>query len=286
MGFADFIKNIPPAIHAQTKSYLGEQLAIFEPEEFVLDKPLCLEDYNFVLFYSTPNPAQIDAGHHQFKKGILVIIEPGKEITVFPFAKASPEKYISIMVKKEFLHKILWEATGSAQLKLRSHAHHYSRQLLEIIENFKTEVMNCGDEYPLLLQSIATQLTFQLLRDVGVLPAKTKENTDQDSDYIAKAIGYMQNYYSSNITIEEICCLIYISPHHFKRVFKNQTGQTPYNFLTAIRMEKAKEILIRKELSIEEIARLCGFVNVRHFSTTFKRMEGLTPTEYRKTLIT
>ncbi|NLK38070.1 MAG: helix-turn-helix transcriptional regulator [Epulopiscium sp.] len=92
----------------------------------------------------------------------------------------------------------------------------------------------------------------------------------------------MQEYYSANISINDICNLIYLSPCHFKRVFKDCTGQTPYQYLMKIRLEKAKEILKEKESSMEEVARLCGFVNTGHFATVFKRNIGMSPSEYRK----
>lgn len=96
------------------------------------------------------------------------------------------------------------------------------------------------------------------------------------------AIEYMQKFYSADISINDICSLIYLSPCHFKRVFKEYTGQTPYQFLMGIRIEKSKEILRKNEHSIEKVAGLCGFINSGHFSTVFKRHVNMSPSEFRK----
>lgn len=85
-----------------------------------------------------------------------------------------------------------------------------------------------------------------------------------------------------NIAIFDICNLMYLSPDYFKRVFKEHTGRTPRQYLIDIRLEKAKEPLRTKKISIEDTARLCGFVNAGYFAVTFQRSTHLSPSEYRK----
>ena len=92
----------------------------------------------------------------------------------------------------------------------------------------------------------------------------------------------MNEYYNSNISIDEICKNIYISSCHFQRIFKKHMNQTPYNYLMEIRVNRAKEKLLEEKIPIEEIARLCGFVSATHFSAVFKRMEGISPSAFRK----
>ena len=87
--------------------------------------------------------------------------------------------------------------------------------------------------------------------------------------------------YHSNITINEICDAIYISPSHFQRIFKNTMNKTPYQYIMEFRLKKAKEKLKAENISIAEVATLCGFLSSGHFSTAFKKNEGKTPSEYR-----
>lgn len=131
-----------------------------------------------------------------------------------------------------------------------------------------------------MIHSLSTQIVFQLIRDINADQRKINEKTG--NQYISKAIQLMHEYYNTNISINDTCNHIYLSPCHFKRVFKEYTGQTPHRYLMEIRYEKAKELLRREEKSIEDIARMCGFVNSGHFSVVFKRYSKMSPSEYRK----
>jgi transcriptional regulator GlxA family with amidase domain len=122
---------------------------------------------------------------------------------------------------------------------------------------------------------------FLLLRDSLPEYALSTANRRYDN-YLLEAIQYMRTYYSSSITIEDICRYIYLSPSHFKRVFKAEIGITPYRFLLKVRIDKAKQVLSNEDYSVDEVARLCGFANAGHLSTVFKSSEGVTPLEYRR----
>lgn len=280
--FSDFIENIPQKIHLNTKAFVSEQLAIFEPEKFVTGQKICLNDYHFNIFYTTPPIVKVGNKEYQFTKGSLTFMEPGMEISVLSPNSESLGKYVSICVNKDFFKKVTLEALGKEKVNLKKIESAYSGQLLELIRNFKCELMNFAGRYPMMTQSIATQIAFQLLRDNDTDAHIYSVKDSNDNKSIKKAIEYMQNYYNCRITVDEISRAIYLSPSHFKRMFKYYTGKTPHQYLIEIRLEKAKEILERDECSMEEAARLCGFINSGHFSTAFKRIKGMTPSEYRK----
>ncbi len=73
-----------------------------------------------------------------------------------------------------------------------------------------------------------------------------------------------------------------MSPYHFIRIFKNETGKTPYEYLVDIKIEKACSLLRRSNLSVTEICFLCGFNSSSHFSTVFKQKIGVSPSMYRQ----
>lgn len=282
MSFSDFIDLIPANIHAQTKTFISKDLAIFKPEEYIIESKIRMEDYHFIIFYSTPPRAKIGDEEYQFKKGSLISLEPETEIKVYPQENSQLCQYISISVKKNFAEKIALEAFGSKKIKFARLENTYSRQLLDSISNFEFELSNFGDKYPIMLQSIATQIAFLLLRDTLTGSGGYSEMGVINDDYVTKATEYMQRYYSCNIAIDDICRVIHLSPSHLNRMFKNKTGITPYKYLFGLRVAKAKEFLSGSDLSIEEIARLCGFSNSGHLSTVFRKNEGLSPSEYRK----
>ncbi len=281
--FSYFIKTIPQDMFSRTKSYICKYMAIFEPEEYVLGEVICVDDYHFLLFFSESPVTKINNCAYQTKKGSLLVIQPWVEIYGVPNeSRKKYDKYMHIAVEKNFFRRIAKEAAGGEEFEFKRIHNVYSKQLLDLIGNFQREMMDHGESYSLMIESICIQIVFQLIRDMNSDAVGNMSKISTDNKYINKAIQFMQEYYSANISINDICNLIYLSPCHFKRVFKDYTGQTPYQYLMGIRMEKAKEILREKENSMEEVAKLCGFVNSGHFSTVFKRNMGMSPKEYRK----
>jgi transcriptional regulator GlxA family with amidase domain len=70
------------------------------------------------------------------------------------------------------------------------------------------------------------------------------------------------------------------SRFHFARMFRSATGCSPMEFLTRKRVERGKEILLRGEMSICDVAALLGFCDQSHFTRTFRRVMGMSPREY------
>lgn len=285
LSFDEFIEMIPKNIHSNTKTYVGKNIAVFIPEEFVVEREVKIADYHFVLFQTTPPPIIIADVEYKFKKGSFICIEPNMTISVKPIQGVGIVKYISISIDKEFFEKLTLNIIKKEKIKFNINGNAYSHQLLEMLELFIKEIIHFGESCPLMIECMETQMSIQLIRDSSPNFLTHERNYFTDNDYIEQSIRYMQEYYSSNITIKEICNIIFISPCHFQRIFKKSMKQTPYNYLMKIRIDKAKEQLIKSSDNIEEIGRLCGFLSVSHFSSVFKRFEGISPSEYKKKLL-
>lgn len=68
-----------------------------------------------------------------------------------------------------------------------------------------------------------------------------------------------------------------MSPYHFARTFKHVTGVAPHQYVLKVRLERAKSLLLRGNLSIAEVAHKVGFFDQSHFTRYFKRLVGVTP---------
>ncbi len=278
--FSYFLETIPKDMYAKTKSQICRHLAIFEPEEYALGEEICVDDYHFLLFFSESPVTRVNGCECKLKKGGLLVIQPWQKVYGVPCDNRRYGKYMHIAVKKDFFLEIAAEAACGEAFAFQRIQSVYSAQLLDLAGSFQREMMNCGETYPLMIKSICTQIVFQLVRDLN--GESTAIKPGKENKYISSAIQFMESYYRANISITDICSLIYLSPCHFKRVFKDHTGQTPYQYLMGIRIEKSKEMLRKGQHSVEEVARLCGFVNSGHFSTVFKRNLKMSPTEFRK----
>ncbi|TVQ37499.1 MAG: response regulator [Spirochaetaceae bacterium] len=91
------------------------------------------------------------------------------------------------------------------------------------------------------------------------------------------------NSHQPDLSLRTVCSALSVSKSYFSPIFKQHTGMTFVEYLTAIRMERAKELLSYDDLKSYEVAERVGFRDAHYFSLTFKKQTGLTPTEYRET---
>ncbi len=98
-------------------------------------------------------------------------------------------------------------------------------------------------------------------------------------------LKYVKNHYREVITLDDLSRRCYVSSAHLIRVFRDEIGLTPYNYLKQYRIDRSKELLRYTVLSIKEIAVLVGFSNASNFIKQFKSIEKVTPDFYRSTAI-
>lgn len=140
-------------------------------------------------------------------------------------------------------------------------------------------------DYPgrdILLSDLARIITALLLRGVSrpvVLKADKRK-----SKGIEPALNYINNNYHKKITLKELALQVNYSQYHFIRLFQREIGKTPFEYLTDIRAEKAREFLSTTSLSVTEICLQCGFQNSSHFANFFKLRTGMSPSEFRQSL--
>lgn len=283
-GFDYFVKKIPGSIHDNTKSVISKNIAVFIPEEFVIAKKMTVEEYHFVICFTTPPLATILESEYQFKKGSLICLAPGDDILVHLPTSPSPAKYMTICVNVEFMQNIYLQTGGQGKLAFKKLDNTYSYQLLEGIEALIHEVLHYESTSPLMLESLENRIALQLLRDSSNMSRKPYKSKQDLQESVQQAIEFIETYYSSNITIQDICDAIFISPSYLQKVFVKHVGKTPYQYIMECRHKKAKEMLEATEAPIEKIARQCGFVNSAHFSTAFKQREGIPPLVYKRQL--
>lgn len=92
-----------------------------------------------------------------------------------------------------------------------------------------------------------------------------------------------ENYNKEDISLHSVSANVNVSPNHFSMVFKQETGETFIEYLTKIRMEKAKELLLCTSMKTSEIGFEVGYRDPHYFSYIFKKVQGMSPKEYRKT---
>jgi len=100
---------------------------------------------------------------------------------------------------------------------------------------------------------------------------------------VIQAKYFIDNNFSNNITLEDICKAGYISKYHLIRSFKKLYGKTPNQYLILVRINKAKELL-RKDNSVLEVCFAVGFDSPTTFAGLFKKLVGSSPRSFKKLL--
>ncbi len=101
---------------------------------------------------------------------------------------------------------------------------------------------------------------------------------------ISEALEYINNNYDKDISLDGVAKEINMSYHYFSKFFKDAIGKNFIDYLTDLRVEKSKELLKDLSLSIKSICYSVGYSDPNYFSKIFKKITGITPTEYRSNL--
>ena len=132
--------------------------------------------------------------------------------------------------------------------------------------------------------------TFQLdayiertLREVSIFLKRVKRKTVQKGNNVIYEIEkYLQVNFDRDVKLQEISEHFYISREYISRKFKQEFNVNISDYVIKIRMERAKSLLRNSELKIYEIANMIGYQDDKYFRKVFKKVEGVTPNEYRE----
>ena len=162
----------------------------------------------------------------------------------------------------------------------------------------KYRVLSCGEyQYKMdiylreLLQETSSQIEFYQEISQGLVSALlvlvmrliriNPEDEAALSQECQKIKEYLDQNFTSPITLDSLSETVYISKHYLSHLFKEQTGVSPIKYLTSKRMEKACELLSETELPVSEVSKAVGYENPLYFSQVFKRIYGISPVKYR-----
>lgn len=170
---------------------------------------------------------------------------------------------------------ILTEITeNKGNIIIRENFGYISSKLFKISEEIKrsrgfSEENMSAEVYTLLLK-ILNSATF-------------KQKSDGLHDDIIKSVKeYISGHIAEKITVATLADSVHMSPTHFSRIFKQYTGFSPYDYVLVMRLNKAKELLLKTDMSVAQIAYDTGFNSQANFVYCFTGSEGVSPGRFRK----
>ncbi|OXS53083.1 AraC family transcriptional regulator [Cohnella sp. CIP 111063] len=125
-------------------------------------------------------------------------------------------------------------------------------------------------------------LLIQLLIRIGRLRTETERNfAPQAGQYVKASIAYLVQNYDRPLTVKDVAASVNLHPGYLQRIFKAQTNRTMIEYLTDIRIEKAKMLLERTDVPVADISDYVGAGSRPYFHALFKKHTSMTPVEYR-----
>ncbi|RXZ02349.1 response regulator [Fictibacillus sp. S7] len=121
----------------------------------------------------------------------------------------------------------------------------------------------------------------RIRREISVFLKKVKKASKQKGNIIHEIEKYLQSHFDRDVKLQEISDHFYISREYISRKFKQELNVNISDYLVRIRMNKAKSLLKNSDLKIYEIANMIGYQDDKYFRKVFKKVEGITPNEYR-----
>ncbi len=107
------------------------------------------------------------------------------------------------------------------------------------------------------------------------------KNENSKIQMLTPIVKYINNNYSEDITLEELADLISVSPQYICKLFKDCLNTRPFEYITKVRMQYAKMMLVSTKKSVNQISETVGYKDCSYFCAIFKRQEGITPAKYR-----
>ncbi|MGB3621425.1 MAG: helix-turn-helix transcriptional regulator [Ketobacter sp.] len=212
--------------------------------------------------------------------GNILLMLPGKEIN----ASHSTGKLrtITCSFDQDYTEHILGPLNTISQARLLDALDVKSPLLSAILLRMMNEAMYPGNKSTELVNALGHAMLVECshwLSSVSDKPTTEKQLTAQDFSLIDR---YMSDASGNSVTALELATACGYSERHFTKIFKKQTGCTVSEYVRAVRITKAKALLLETDLPLKEIAFRLGFSTPANFSNSFRTATGITPAKFRK----
>ena len=157
-----------------------------------------------------------------------------------------------------------------------------SLEYKHIFEQMIKELRYCKDDYEELLVNYLQHLLILIHRSINSKPREKNPLLMHEMD---NAVRYFHENYNKPICIEEYAARQHMSVSWFIRNFKEYTEATPAQYLLSLRISNAQTLLETTNYNVTEIAEIVGYDNPLYFSRIFKKQSGMSPSEFRKHLL-
>ena len=205
----------------------------------------------------------------------LVIVNPNVEHTEVSL-NASPLEYIVLGVEgMEFA------ADENGDRRYSAFNFHSGREdILPYLRGMLREIEQKSAGYEVVCQDLLEVLVVKLMRHTDF--SLTVTPAQQSSKECAEARRYIDSNFKENISLDQLAELTHVNKYYLVHSFSKEYGVSPINYLIGRRIEESRYLLADTNHSLSQISHMLGFSSPSYFSQSFRKLEGISPMEYRK----
>ena len=194
-----------------------------------------------------------------------------------------PLDVIHIAMDASLLEAINSDADGKKELELRPTAYVEDSLINGIALALREEVRTSYPTGVSYGEALGTMLAAHLVRRYAVFdPHPRADRNRLTGDQLRSVVDYVEDRLDSSLSLHDLAGVVGMNVYSFLRSFSRSTGMPPHQYILRRRVERAKTLLIHRQLSIAEIAVRCGFYSQSHLTTAFHRLTQLTPHDFRR----
>ena len=167
--------------------------------------------------------------------------------------------------------------------ELLDRVNHAAPQLFAIMRVICSEVEAPGPHSLLYLEQAVDLLCLELVRNHSTMGRFSFDPQHGLPRWqVRRVTGYMRDHLGADISLQDLANLVGMSRYHFCSAFRRATGTAPYECLTRMRMDMARDLLAKTTLQVSDVAFAVGYCTASAFSSAFRKVVGVTPREFRR----
>lgn len=210
--------------------------------------------------------------------GMAHLIEPARRITGFV---PTPTDHVVLALGTDWLSRLAKESLCRVRADPITDGLPYRDDTLRrLAELIRDELV--GERNSLMLDALATAAGLQLLRSGAPGSEPSRSSLALSARKLAVAKDYLQAHSAEGVRLRDVAAQVGLSPDHFWRCFKQETGRTPQEYQTLSRVDRVIELLADPGVSLAEASAIAGFSSQSHMTRAFKQHIGVTPARWRR----
>ncbi|QNK60178.1 AraC family transcriptional regulator [Paenibacillus sp. PAMC21692] len=239
--------------------------------------PRIIPDFELVYFPEGTNTVYTAGGKsYSLTEPCLLVTRPGEEHS-YHFDPDRNVRHLFIHFESLFLRNR--EPGFESLFESRSY---YSADLFPLVPGILQKILWIANRQPPHWLRRLSSLMLTTLEELASTDAHAMNEAESLPIPVQQAIAFMSRKLSEAISIEEVASRSGWSHEHFTRVFSACTGMSPKRFLLELRLRRAEEWMLRGKGTIKQIAFQVGFTDEHHFSKTYKKIRGISASDYIK----